>query len=389
MKNAKYTSGILLFSVLFLGIHSYLYAQQSFSGNFISGGVNRIYYGAIPDTVQNPLRLVILFCGATENPLEMVQRGFNDHLGKKSLIVYPQAFDRMAGFNGTDSIDDYQMVQDLITHIASNYTIDSNDICIGGFSSGGNFTYKLACDFNSQTSSRPYKFKAIAVVSGYMDTSDVNSINCPISHELPLIVFHGTGDSIAYYNGGSQLTDHMTETTETIVGFWANIINGCNTGPTLTPLPDLVTEQWAPSTVEHLEFDCGGSRNTQFYRIVGGTHAWPGGNAFIDFSQDANKDINASELIAEFFEFQNTISVAEEYFEPESVSVYPNPFKEELSIKTDKSISRIEIVNLIGNLVFSESQPNTSIDLDHLSPGIYMVKIHTGEKSVTKKIIKN
>lgn len=381
---------LFLHSLIFsFSLCSALSAQQSISGSFTSGGETRSYIGAVPDSPQNPLRLVILFCGATENAAQMELRGFNDFLGSNSMVIYPEPSSPV-GFDNVNGVDDFQMVEDLINTIDSIYTIDTNDICIGGFSNGGIFTYKLACDFNSPNSNRPYTFKAIAVVSGAMESGTTNSTECPISNNLPLIAFHGTQDPVIQYNGGQVQppVNILAESTETTVDFWAISNNDCTGNPTVTSLPDLVTETPTSSTVELLEYQCSSSPNTHFYRIEGGMHAWPSGNAQLDIFQGRNLDVNASELIAAFFESSTTTSTSETILDPNSVSVYPNPVKDLLSIQTAYSVEQIEIFSITGQRVFAVTQPNLPISLSDLRPGIYLLKIKTDAGMDVKKIIK-
>lgn len=390
MKSQKFLSTNLL-ALCFLFISSSaLFAQQSIQGSFLSNGVNRTFIGAIPDNPETPLRLVILFCGVGEDASQMQLRGFNNHLGNNSMVVYPEPSSPM-GFDNVTGVNDFQMVEDLIKRIDSIYTIDTNDICIGGFSNGGIFTYKLACDFNSPNSNRRYKFKAIAVVSGAMESGTANSTDCSVLNNLPLIAFHGTQDPVIQYNGGQVQppVSILAESTETTVDFWATSNNDCNANPTVTTLPDLETEAPNASTVELLEYNCTSTNPTKFYRIVGGRHAWPSGNANFDNIQNKNLDINASELIADFFNTQTPSSVKKENLVEQAFLVYPNPFQHELSIQSNYSVKKIVIFNVLGNSVYTETQPENSVSLNHLSSGVYYLSIEDDlGRKIIKKIIK-
>lgn len=369
---------------------SYLTAQQTISGSFTSNGQTRSYIGAIPNNPQASLRLVILFCGVGEDASQMALRGFNNYLGSNSMVIYPEPSSPI-GFDNVNGVDDFQMVEDLIHRVDSIYTIDTNDICIGGFSNGGIFTYKLACDFNSSNSGRPYKFKAIAVVSGAMESGTANSMDCPIVNNLPLIAFHGTQDPVIQYNGGQiqPPLNILAESTQTTVDFWAISNNACIANPTITTLPDLVTESPNASTVELLDYSCSSTMPTQFYRVTGGRHAWPSGNANIDNSQSKNLDINASELIAGFFNNQTTVSITEENVNDQTFSVYPNPFNDMLSVESNLGIKKVVIVNALGSTVYTEAQPQNSISLEHLSSGVYFLTIEDESgRIIVKKIIK-
>lgn len=390
MKKKIFTLKTILMGVFFFAESSYLTAQETISGSFVSDGVTRTYIGAVPDNAETPLRLVLLFCGVTENASQMAVRGFHNFLGNNTMVVYPEPLNVNFGFGNSVGVDDFQMVEDLISHIAMNYTVNLDDLCVGGFSNGGIFTYNLICDFNSPGSAHPYSFKSFAIVSGAMESGQANSSDCPIAKEVPAIVFHGSQDPLIPYGGGNvpPPVSIATEATETAVDFWASQVNGCAGNPTVTALPDIVMETPSASSVELIEYTCTSSPATRLYRINGGRHAWPSGNANFDIAQSRNMDINASALIAEFFESASTVSTSETPLEPYAVSVYPNPVRDLLSIETAYSIEQIELFNITGQRVYVASQHNYRISLSDLRPGIYLLKLKTDAGFEVKKIIK-
>jgi hypothetical protein len=69
------------------------------------------------------------------------------------------------------------------------------------------------------------------------------------------------------------------------------------------------------------------------------------------------------------------------------VSLYPNPVKDILNIDIlDNTISSIKVYDLQGKLILEDT--NTTINVNHLSNGIYIVKVVTEEGEFTKKFIK-
>jgi len=393
MKTKNYTLTMMLLACFFVALNTNLSAQQSISGSFSSGAETRSYIGAVPDNPQTPLRLVILFCGVNEDATQMELRGFNNYLGNNTIVVYPEPHSTMMGFGNSAGVDDLQMVEDLIADVAANYTINVDDICVGGFSNGGIFTYSLVCDFNSSSSTRSYSFKSFAVVSGAMPDGGTNTTDCPIAGELPMIAFHGTDDLLIRYTGGFVFPINFTaKAADTTINFWATQINGCNTPPTVTALPDSVTEAQAPSTVDRLEYDCNDSVNTVFYRINGGLHAWPGGNSAFDIQQDRNRDINASKLIAEFFGTTDSVptSVNANVIDQNNtlLSVFPNPVKDNLSIRAMSEVKHIQILNALGKTDYTEAQPSKTISLGYFSSGIYFLRIETVDDTATVRVVK-
>lgn len=83
MKKKNFTLKTMLMGVLFFAASSFLTAQETISGSFASNGTTRSYIGAVPDSAETPLRLVLLFCGVTENATQMTLRAFQQFPGQQ------------------------------------------------------------------------------------------------------------------------------------------------------------------------------------------------------------------------------------------------------------------------------------------------------------------
>lgn len=68
------------------------------------------------------------------------------------------------------------------------------------------------------------------------------------------------------------------------------------------------------------------------------------------------------------------------------ISIYPNPTSHEFYID-GKNISNVEIFDLTGKLVKSTQNLTSGINIQDLAKGIYIVKIQSGNNTITKKII--
>ena len=86
----------------------------------------------------------------------------------------------------------------------------------------------------------------------------------------------------------------------------------------------------------------------------------------------------------------NDVTVEEVFLgEEEKLVVYPNPFSETLKIKSVNSIEEIQIFDVFGKLVFNESKPRKTINLEDLPKGFYLLKAKMVNGGlITKKIIK-
>ncbi|MBL7909868.1 MAG: T9SS type A sorting domain-containing protein [Bacteroidia bacterium] len=75
----------------------------------------------------------------------------------------------------------------------------------------------------------------------------------------------------------------------------------------------------------------------------------------------------------------------------ETISIYPNPTSNNITISGVQNVTKIELINSIGQIVFTENSVNATnsvIDLNQLPTGIYFVQLQTEQGSITKKIIK-
>lgn len=74
----------------------------------------------------------------------------------------------------------------------------------------------------------------------------------------------------------------------------------------------------------------------------------------------------------------------------EGITLYPNPAKDFLNIRSLEEIESVQLFNLLGQEVRNKN-PNslqTSLNLDDLETGIYLVKVKVGSAIGTYKIIK-
>ena len=68
--------------------------------------------------------------------------------------------------------------------------------------------------------------------------------------------------------------------------------------------------------------------------------------------------------------------------------LFPNPTKNILIIKTPNTVEKIEVYTALGQLVITNHN-SKNVDLRTLSRGLYLLKIHSNNKIISEKIIKN
>jgi Secretion system C-terminal sorting domain len=84
---------------------------------------------------------------------------------------------------------------------------------------------------------------------------------------------------------------------------------------------------------------------------------------------------------------QNTLGLQENDF-INNISVYPNPVKDILNFKTEHNISKVEVYDIAGRILSSNSVSENKIDLSELKTGNYILKLYTEKGIMNIKIIK-
>lgn len=97
---------------------------------------------------------------------------------------------------------------------------------------------------------------------------------------------------------------------------------------------------------------------------------------------------NGEKKYSDLYEFTLTpLSVSD--INKNEIAIYPNPVREILHFKSSYNISKIEIYDLSGKLLFVKSGDNiVNVNMQNLSNAIYVVKIYSKDEVVTRKIIK-
>jgi beta-glucanase (GH16 family) len=68
---------------------------------------------------------------------------------------------------------------------------------------------------------------------------------------------------------------------------------------------------------------------------------------------------------------------------------FQNPVKEKVSISSNVKIEKVEIYNLLGNLVLNTTIDDEKIDVPNLSKGVYLLTVYSGTQRSVKKLIVN
>jgi len=81
----------------------------------------------------------------------------------------------------------------------------------------------------------------------------------------------------------------------------------------------------------------------------------------------------------------------EEFSLENSVSIFPNPTSDIISIDVSDriNVNTLELYDILGKQVIKSSKNTSAMDLSDLSAGVYMLRINTDSGTLTKKVVRD
>jgi len=219
----------------------------------------------------------------------------------KVVLVYPAGIQK----NWNDGrpttpnqlgINDVSFFNQMCDYMINNYSVEGAKIYATGISNGGFMSSRLGCELSN-------RIAAIAVDAATIEATTI-SPNCNPGRPVPVIYIHGTSDPLVPFAGG-QMTAGGTAGGTVLSHFQAIdkwvAINGCDTTPTITDLPDIANDG---TTIKQRVYT-GGTNSSEVvsYVVLNGGHTWPQGYQYLNEAiiGKTSQDMNACEVIWTFF----------------------------------------------------------------------------------------
>jgi polyhydroxybutyrate depolymerase len=262
-----------------------------------SGGLDRVYDVHVPATVNPsvPAPLVIMLHGVPRLSGMAVITGFDEVADRFGYIVaYPRAYQtldwnvgcELCSSAAIDDVDDVLFIHDLIDDLADQVAVDRSRVYVAGFSQGSLMAHFLGCELADEIAA----FGSVAATM-----IDEVEETCSPSRAAPWLFIHGTEDTEFPWEGRvGELSS--TISARATISTWTGL-NGCSANPAVTELPDTEDDGTTVTLEEYRS--CAGGADLDFYIVNGGGHTWPG--APVEFTATKSLEIDASELLAEFF----------------------------------------------------------------------------------------
>ena len=220
-----------------------------------------------------PTPLVVNFHGSSKTALEQeTYSGLAAVAAREGFILvtpegsgFPQEWD-VVGIYANAGVDDVLVTRDIVEAMKATFCIDPLRVYAAGLSNGAEMASQVGCYL-------PDVFAAVAAVAGVVYQG------CD-GRPVPVIAFHGTDD----YNV-------PFETAQPAMAEWASH-NRCSAERERVAMTGHVSRESYRG--------CDGA-DVVLYVIEGGGHTWPDAEDYAGGAGPTTHEINASDLIWEFF----------------------------------------------------------------------------------------
>lgn len=282
------------------------------------GGLKRYYEVHTPPNYSKSVAAPLVLClhGGGGNPSQQRWQANMETMAdeKGLIIVYPAGTnpvfkDKFLFWNAGPkrkhkklrAVDDVAFLNAVLDDLNQFFTIDTKRVYATGISNGAHMSYRFA--------SETERIAAIAPIAG---VEELGRYYQPPKRGLPIIHFHGTADKWNSWEGGmtgdaSGFEKRKLPAVETHIQSWVKS-NSCQLNPDLAE---------RVGDAERRVYD-GGRDGSEvvFWILHDGGHTWPGGRVSRFEKKGGigklklgpggvgpvNRDINAGELMLEFFE---------------------------------------------------------------------------------------
>ncbi|RMG20106.1 MAG: hypothetical protein D6729_03620 [Deltaproteobacteria bacterium] len=177
------------------------------------------------------------------------------------LVAHPDGTGTPRGWNAggccgsadAEDVDDVGFVRAMVEQIRRVSCVDPRRVYATGFSNGGMFSHRLACEASDLIAA------VVPVAGGNLLSDDA----CQPSRPVPVLHFHGTADPIVRYEGSRLGFPDIP----VMMAEWA-ARDGCDAVPVeISRMGDVHCETWP---------GCAGGVEVTLCTIDGGGHVWPG-----------------------------------------------------------------------------------------------------------------
>ena len=293
-------------------------APGSHAWSLVHDRVKRTFRYHVPagyDTSRQwPLLFVLHGGGGTPDAVAKLT-GF-DRLADSAgfIVAYPAAVNRhwndgrgvLRFKSQRENVDDVGFIARLIDRFAKEARADPGRVYVAGVSNGGMMCHRLGCELSGKVAAIA---SVAAAVPENLEAESKSNIRCRIAegrHDgakpVSVLMINGTADPLVPWQGGGvglvAKRGYVLSAPQS-VRFWVER-DGCVAEPDTSLLPHVDVND--STRVRKEAYGRGGQGSeVVLYTVEGGGHTWPGGAARPARFGQCCRDMNATEVIWEFF----------------------------------------------------------------------------------------
>ena len=262
------------------------HANGDSNGTMESGGVARTYILHVPTGYDGskPTPVVLVFHGFTLNADFMSAYAKIPAAADKDgfIALLPNGTGNPQYWNSSTNMgpDDIGFIRDLLSNVKSDLCVDPSRVYAAGYSNGGGMAQFVACELEPQIA-------AVAVVASTYGSCQP---------AVPVVAFHGTADPLLPFDGSDTslgVVGGNLPPVRKALSEWAAAL-GCDR----LPIISRPAAQVELSTFRHC---ITGDGEALLYAVLGGGHTWPGGAFPIDVLGQTTTEIDATQVMWQFF----------------------------------------------------------------------------------------
>ncbi len=285
------------------------YGPGDYGRRIIHGGRLRFYELHVPPNYRRrqPTPVILVFHGGGGHPGAVRYESGMDRVADQEgfIAVYPagtpthpQVADRLLVWNdgrprqdgSVMAEDDVGFVAAVLEDLKTLFHLDAGRVYAAGYSNGAQFCYRLAQQLSDRIAS-------IAVVAGQRMPNERFGVP---PRAIAVMQFSGLKDTIGPYAGGQPSFEAAFQTdlrpVEETIAAWAAFDACADRSPAVRRVGHAIETRYGP---------CRDETEVILWTLEDGGHTWPGGRAIplarVELGP-VNRDINASELMWEFFQ---------------------------------------------------------------------------------------
>ena len=107
------------------------------------------------------------------------------------------------------------------------------------------------------------------------------------------------------------------------------------------------------------------------------------------FAGTIDAGFTESKMVIDYVRVYQNAQLSTADFELTKAAVYPNPTSTVLDIAPDLGIKKVEVINLLGQVVLQSNTSGTHIDVSTLPKGVYLINLFSDHSTHTARFVKN